>query len=211
MAFVLKEAFRYQNYLESLITSADRYLRDTNNVMKITEKHLRSKVQTEAEDETKTNVADRALNVTPDKLIEFVTLVYKEKALLSQAINEAKIQHCSDMDMSMALNKTRQRIVETFKRVAALKNRKVTSKGVAYCFNGEGNQVEYYYDLEIVSEADFDRLKLKKIIKDMSSESDVISTRIDYYLSSVPVNYEPAFDINETFEELVENFDKVIK
>ena len=211
MAFVLKEAFRYQNYLESLITSADRYLRDTNNVMKITEKHLRSKVQTEAEDETKTNVADRALNVTPDKLIEFVTLVYKEKALLSQAINESKIQHCSDMDMSMALNKTRQRIVETFKRVAALKNRKATNKGVAYCFNGEGNQVEYYYDVETVSEADFDRLKLKKIIKDMSSESDVISTRIDYYLSSVPVNYEPAFDINETFEELVENFDTVIK
>ena len=208
MALVLKEAFRYQNFLESLISSADRYLRDSNNVMKITEKHCRSKVQTEADDEIKTNIADRPLDVSPDKLIEFVTYVFKEKALLSYAINEAKIQHCSDMDMVMALNKTRQRITENFKRIAALKNKKALNKGVAYCFNGEGNQVEYYYDIETTSEVDFDKAKLKGAIKEMSSDSDVISTRIDYYLSSVPVNYEPSFDLNETFEEIVEEFNR---
>jgi hypothetical protein len=210
MAFVLKEAFRYQNFLESLIQSCDRYLRDSSNVMKVTEEHLRSKVVPEAQDEKKDNIADRPLAVSADTLISFMFRVYLEKESLSKAINDAKNQHCADMDMNMALNKTRQRIVDRLKSIAALKNRRTTNRGSAYCFNNDGNQVEYFYDIEITSMPEFNRSKVKKLIQDMASESDMISTRIDYYLSSVPVNFDPSFDINSSFEELAEEYSESV-
>ena len=206
MAFVLKEAFRYQNFLESMIQNCDRYLRDSNNVMKIIEEHHRSKVQPEAQDEKKDNIADRPLAVSADTLIDFMFRIYLEKESLSKAINDAKNQHCADMDMNMALNKTRQRIVDRLKSVAALKSRKTTNRGSAYCFNNDGNQVEYYYDIEATSVPEFDRSKVKKLIQEMAGKSDMISTRIDYYLTSVPVNFDPYFDINSSFEELVEEY-----
>ena len=210
MAFVLREAFRYQNFLESLIQSCDSYLRNSNNTMKVVEEHLRSKVMPEAQDEKKDNIADRSLAVSADTLIDFMFRVYLEKESLSNAINDAKNQHCADMDMSMALNKTRQRIVDRLKSVAALKSRKVTTRGSAYCFNNDGNQVEYYYDIEVTSVPEFDRSKVKKLIQEMASKSDKISTRIDYYLTSVPVNFEPVFDINSSFEELAEEYNESV-
>lgn len=210
MAFVLKEAFRYQNFLEAMIQNCDRYLRDSNNVMKIIEEHHRSKVQPEAQDEKKDNIADRPLAVSADTLIDFMFRIYLEKESLSKAINDAKNQHCADMDMNMALNKTRQRIVDRLKSVAALKSRKTTNKGSAYCFNNDGNQVEYYYDIEVTSVPEFDRSKVKKLIQEMAGKSDTISTRIDYYLSSVPVNFDPSFDINSSFEELVEEYNESV-
>ena len=206
MAFVLREAFRYQNFLESLIQSCDSYLRNSNNVMKIVEEHHRSNVQPEAQDEKKDNIADRPLAVSADTLINFMFCVYLEKESLSKAINDAKNQHCADMDMDMALNKTRQRIVDRLKSVAALKTRKTTNKGSAYCFNNDGNQIEYYYDIEVTSVPEFDRSKVKKLIQELASKSDKISTRIDYYLTSVPVNFDPYFDINSSFEELIEEY-----
>lgn len=208
MAFVLKEAFRYQNFLESMIQNCDKYLRDSNNTMKIIEEHHRSKVQPEAQDDKKDNIADRPLPVSANKLIDFLIQIYEEKKRLSEAINDAKNQHCADMDMNMALNKTRQRIVDRLKSVAALKNRKTTNKGSAYCFNNDGNQVEYYYDIEVTSVPEFDRSKVKKLIQELAGDSDMISTRIDYYLSSVPVNYVPSFDINSSFEELIEEYNE---
>lgn len=210
MAFVLREAFRYQNFLEAMIQNCDRYLRDSNNVMKIIEEHRRSKVQPEAQDEKKDNIADRPLAVSADTLIDFMFRIYLEKESLSKAINDAKNQHCADMDMNMALNKTRQRIVDRLKSVAALKSRKTTNKGSAYCFNNDGNQVEYYYDIEVTSVPEFDRSKVKKLIQEMAGKSDTISTRIDYYLSSVPVNFDPSFDINSSFEELVEEYNESV-
>jgi hypothetical protein len=210
MAFVLKEAFRYQNFLESLIQSCDSYLRNSSNVMKVTEEHLRSKVVPEAQDEKKDNIADRPLAVSADTLISFMFRVYLEKESLSKAINDAKNQHCADMDMNMALNKTRQRIVDRLKSIAALKNRRTTNRGSAYCFNNDGNQVEYFYDIEVTSVPEFNRSKVKKLIQDMASESDMISTRIDYYLSSVPVNFDPSFDINSSFEELAEEYSESV-
>lgn len=210
MAFVLKEAFRYQNFLESLLRSCDSYLRDSSNVMKVTEEHLRSKVVPEAHDEKKDNIADRPLAISADTLISFMFRVYLEKESLSKAINDAKNQHCADMDMNMALNKTRQHIVDRLKSIAALKNRRTTNRGSAYCFNNDGNQVEYFYDIEVTSVPEFDRSKVKKLIQDMAGESDMISTRIDYYLSSVPVNFDPSFDINSSFEELAEEYSESV-
>lgn len=206
MAIVLREAFRYQNFIESLLNCAEAILCQNNNIMKIVEKHNCSKAQPSVEDFVKEN--ERTLDVSPDTVIDFYISVFKEREALSRAINEAKIQHCPDMDMELSLNKTRQRIAGRLKQVALNKPRKSVTRGSAFCFNNEGNQVEFYYDIEVESEPDFNKQNIKKIIKKITEESDTISTRLDYYLSNVPVNFEKSFDTNETFEELIEEYNK---
>jgi len=203
----LKEAFRYQNFLDSLLGGVENYLRQIDNYMVITETHLRSKAVSSVEDETKDNLADREMNVRPDTIVAFMMSVYHEKEMLAKAIDRAKAQHCSEMDMKMAMNKTRQAIVDSLKRMVRAKGRETVSRGSAYTFNSEGNQVQYYYDIKRVSKIDFDRFQLKKLISELSAECDKVSITIDYWLTSVPVDYAPAFDINDTLEELVEHFE----
>lgn len=209
MAIILKEAFRHQNFLDRLMSSAEYYLRDNRNVMVSTEKHLRSKVQPTVEDVVKDSKTERELPISPNVVILFMKQVLVEKEKLSIAINNAKTQHCPDLDMSIAINKSRQRVVSSLKRLAAMRNKKTTTKGSDYCFNNEGNQVQYIYDVEVISEIDFDMANVKKTISSLSADSDATSRSIDYWLSSVPVNYEPFYDINSSFEELVVEFENM--
>ncbi len=206
MAIVLKEAFRHQNFLDRILNDTECYLGNTMNVMSDTERHLRSKVQPDIADVVKESKDDRALSVSPDEVIMFMETVLSEKEKLTTAINNAKVQHCSDLDKSIATNKARQRVVNTLKRLTALRNKNTVSKGFDYCFNNEGNQVQYYYDIEKESKIDFDMARVKKLISGLSADSDSTSNTIDYWLSSVPVDYIPFFDINSSFEELVEEF-----
>ena len=208
MAIVLREAFRYQNYLETLIESSERFLMDTDNIMQITERHNCSKAQPSVEDFVKEN--EKSIDVPTDTVVEFYLSVFKEKESLSRAINEAKIQHCSDMDMELSLNKMRQRIASRLKNLAAHKPKKAISRGSAFCFNNEGNQVQFYYDIDVEAEPRFNKKNVKGMLKEITEESDTISTRLDYYLSNVPVNFERSFDMNETFEELIEEYNKPI-
>lgn len=207
MPIILKEAFRYQNFLDHLIGEAECYLRVTNNYMVVTEEHLRSKAIASAEDETTTNIADRPMAIKPDTVVSFLIKVYQEKEILSEAINNAKIQHCNKMDMQIALNKTRQGIVDSLKRMVRCKGNESIKKGCGYAINAEGNQIQYYYDVKQTSKIDFDKFAVKKIIQKLSAESDKVSTTADYWLSSIPVDYSPVFDINDSFEELVESYE----
>jgi len=206
MSITLKEAFRYQNFFDRLIGEAMNYLRSSGNFMVITETHLRSKAIASAEDEVKDNLSDRTIDVSPDILVAFIMKVYSEKEMLAKAINNAKNLHCSEMDMMMSMNRTRQNIVEVLKRMVRTKGRESVTRGSAYTLNSEGNQVQYYYDIKQTSVIDFDRVHLKKLISDMAAESDRVSATLDYWLTSVPVDYSPAFDLNDTLEELVEDY-----
>ena len=48
----LKEAFQAQNRIGELLTYVGRYLSDEDNIMTVTEKHLRSKALAGQQDET---------------------------------------------------------------------------------------------------------------------------------------------------------------
>lgn len=206
MAIILREAFRYQNFLEKMISDAEMALMVEDNYAKITCEHNRSKVLPDAKDEITNNSNEKTFDVSADCIIDFLVVLLKEKEKVFDAINKAKIQHCPNMDMELSLNKTRQKIVDRMKKLATLKSRQTIAKGIAYRFNDEGNQTEYYYDIVKTIEPDFDKNKLKEYINDISIKSDSMSTAIDYYLSSVPVNVELAFNINDSFEELLDKF-----
>ena len=200
---VLKEAFRYKNYLNSLINQATNYLYTYDNYMHVVETHMRSKVIEGVDDEVKDNESDRDLNVSADSVISFIVKILDEEVALCNAIDEAKTFHCKGMDHKASLNKTRFNIVSVLKRMMKEKEHKAIREGTGYTFNSEGNQVSYHYYIEKVSKPDFDRKNAKRLINELSAESDKNSTTIDYLMSSVPVDFVPNYDINDTFEDLV--------
>lgn len=206
---VLREAFRYQNFLSLLLSNAESVLCYKNNYMRVVQKHLLSKAVSGVEDEQKDNISSRNLNVEPDTIIKFMMAVYDEKVALSKAINNAKRMHCDEMDMALSLNKTRSKIVERLKVMLKTKGTEVETEGTAFTLNNEGNQVPFKYKIIETSTADFDRFATKKIVQQLAAECEKTSTVHDYWLTSIPVEFTPAFDINDSFEELVDNFTTV--
>ena len=211
MSITLKEAFRYQNYLDRLLNEAMCYLRRRDNVMETVEEHMRSKFNEAGHDETKSNKEDRETNIPVDTIVDFACTIYKEKATLSKKINDAKNQHCNTMDLDISLNKLRQSMMSLFKDMNSFNDRKVVLRGAGtdYCFNGEGNQVPYKYDVSSETKADFSRKKLRDIIAKYSEEANKVSNTIDYWRSSVPVDHNPMFDGESTFMELLAEYNDV--
>lgn len=203
---ILKEAYRYQNYLNTMIRRASMYLDRANNVTIVTEEHMRSKAQPGAVDETMDNLATREMNTRPDDVIQFGLRMLEEKESVSKAIDEAKAAHCPEVDRGIAINRLRQEFLATLKGMAKIKKRERMTSNSAYCFNAEGNQVPYRYDVKETTDVDFDRNAVKEAINRLQATCDDTSNNADYCLTSVEVDFKPAFNINESFEDQVENF-----
>ena len=206
MSITLKEAFRYQNFLDNILGQAENYLRCSDNYMIVTEEHLRSKAVANAEDQVTDNKVDREISVAPDILVDFVVSVLTEKEKLTNAINKAKTQHCNDFDVFIEVNKARRGVVETLKRMSRTKGKETIIRGSAYTMNAEGNQIQYFYDIKKTSVVDFDRRKVKSLVNKLSADADRASATIDYWQTSVPVDFSPLYDLNDTFEELAEQY-----
>ena len=70
----------------------------------------------------------------------------------------------------------------------------------------EGNQTEYRYDIERVQTIDFDRNKLRKIIKNLYSKADSVSNDIDLELLDTKVDYEFPFDMHGDNDSIIEDY-----
>ena len=81
-------------------------------------------------------------------------------------------------------------------------------EGRGYVFNNDGNQTTYCYDIDRIMTIDYDRNKVRAMVKELTRESDEVSIKIDEALLHTQVDYEPKFDLagEESFiiEELME-------
>lgn len=203
---ILNDAFRYQNFLTGIINDTLTYLRDNNNTMAITETHKKSLARPEEKDEIIDKRKDRAIKMSADQVVSFLMLAFQEKHSLTLAISKTKADFCPNIDGEMADNRVRQRITDTLRRMSMLKCCESKSRGNAYCFNSDGNQVQYYYDVEVKNTVDFNKANLKKLVSNLYNESNEVSNQISKDMSTIDVDFTPRFDINSTFEELVEQF-----
>ena len=203
---ILKEAFRYQNYLSRLIGEAIDYLTTTSNVVITKQEHLKSKSNADAEDEVV--IADKYSDIEykPNQVIDFLLDVLNEKEKLSDAINKAKLNTEINIDSSIAINKEKQRITSIFDRLSKTKSGEKIRNDSDYKFNAEGNQVSYYYEVKETTTIDFDRNKVKGIVKRLRRESDNTSNELDRVQVTLEVDYSPTYEINDDFEDSLEIF-----
>ena len=204
----LKEAFRFQNKLQELMNQAQGILCSEQNIVKIKKTHLRKKVMPEAENEVvyELPAGDYAESIT--LLAAFLPWLLQQQEALFAAIRRAKNALPIDMDNEVSLNGRRQEIARLFSRMAVLRGSEklIPGGGVGYRFNAEGNQVAYRCDLEQVTTINFDREKVQRMAAALHQQADRCSTEIDRCLVNSQVDYVPPFDVNDSFDRVLELF-----
>lgn len=204
----LKEAFRCQNKLQSLIEECVSVLERQQNIVKVKEIHQRKKMMPEAEDEVVESAPENELCSDVTALTEFVIVLLGEKEKLSAAIRAAKNTLDIDIDGESGLNCLRQQISRTFRCMTSLRSSEeiIRGGGSGYKFNAEGNQTAFRCDLKRITTINFDRNKLKKQNRALTEKIDRISAEIDACIVNTPVGYEAPFDVNENLSEIFEAF-----
>lgn len=199
----LKESYRYANYLDNLLDTAYTYLRDKRFITTTKQEHLRSKANSEAENEIIEVQKPCDVDFTPNNIVDFVVKVIDEKEKLSTAIAKAKVETEINIDNAIAMNKKKQAFISVLNAMSNIKASEKQTSGTDYKFNQEGNQIKYCYNITETTTIDYDRNLVRALAKKFLKETDEISAKLDAIEINTVLNFEPTFDINSTFEEVV--------
>lgn len=200
----LKESFRYQNFLENMLAYAGNSLTDREHSLTITKNHLRKKANAEAEDMMETvDVGEFFKN---DDVLKFMTMLVEERSKLTNAIGKAKASIGFDLDAAIETNKFRQTVANRVKTMLRFTASKRTERGTDYKFNVEGNQTQYYYDIEVKANEAFDRSVAKDTMRKLILEADKVSAEIDSAMINTMVEYDAPFNVNDSFEDVMTDF-----
>ena len=206
---ILKEAFRTQNFLDSLINTALSFLSQQDNIVCKKQEHLRKKSNPEAENEIvevpKSTVFESS-KITPNVIIDFVMDLICEKEKLTKAIADAKSNTEIDIDSSITLNRLRQNVANTFSYMSGVKASEQVFSTRGRKFNINGDEVPYSYDVKEVTTIDFDRNKVKALARKLNTQSDTISTKLDLLNVTIEVDYTPKYEIGDSFEDCIITF-----
>mgnify|MGYP000808227843 CR=1 FL=1 len=202
----LKEAFRFQNKLQSMMTDAQSILGNNGNITKVQNTYLRHKVMAEAEDETILDLPQTEYAQQITDIARFMLYLLEEKGRLFAAIRKAKSELDIDMDSAVSLNTTRQSIARTFKRMNDLRSSEqlLSGGGTGYRFNAEGNQISYCCDVKRVTTINYDRKVIHAALSKLNRQADETSNRLDICLVTSKVDYTVPFDVNASFAEAFE-------
>lgn len=201
----LKESFRYQNFLDSLMRSASSSIQSYDHGVTTVKYHRKSKANPEAEDVEET-VATLGEFFPNDDVIAFMGWLINEREKLTTAISLAKATIGFDVDAAIETNKFRQMATGAIRYMLRNTPGKRDEQGRDYKFNAEGNQTAYFYPIEVVIEDAFDREADKKIMRNIISEADKVSADIDAAMINTVVSYTPVYDVNMSFEDVMAEF-----
>ena len=176
---VLKEAYRYMNHLNSLITEAELHLYEPAFTTKKKETHKKSAAISSEKDDVIENVNLYDVPFSVVDVIDFIVEALNQKSLLSHAITEAKKNTSIDINDSISINKTTQEFINIL------------------------NQVPYKYDVDEVTSINYDRKVVKKLAKKLSSECDAVSTNLDAIEIETIVDYSPIWDLSDSLEDIL--------
>ena len=187
----LKEAFQMQKILSRLLEEAASYLDDTDNVMRVTEKHLRSKVVPEQADEDVDCSEKFYMAYDPMTVLRAWHALMEEKERLGRAITQAKATMTLNFDTAAEENKARRRFLKTLARLSEQRStsRMKRGAGKGYVFNKDGNQTPYCYDIEVVKTIDYDRNAVRRMQEALSKTAADTSRALDEALLNVQVDY----------------------
>lgn len=204
----LKDAFRVQNKLQSVMSEAMDILEDHRNIVKVKTTHLRSRVMDDAQDVVVEENAPSEYAGHANEIAAFLMTMMEEREKLSQAIRNAKGKLTLDLDSEVGLNRQRQALARVFRGMTTLRNSEkiITDGGTGYRFNGEGNQVLYRCDAKQVVTIDFDRNKIRALASSLGQKSDALSMEMDKCLVNTEVDYALPFDLNDSFDTILTDF-----
>lgn len=200
----LKESFRYQKFLDGLMMNAGSYLQHPSFCLQTTKVHLRKAVNPEAEDVTE--VVDDGEFVAADTVMAFMAHLIEEREKLSIAIGAAKASIGFDMDAAIETNKFRQSLNGSIRKMLRFVGTKKKTTEMGYKFDINGQQVPYRYDVEVTTTERYDKEAAKTMMREVIAKADEVSAAIDAALINTAVAYDPPYDVNESFDDVLESF-----
>jgi len=213
----LKESFRIMNNLDSTINSLSYYIKDTNNAVKVVEKHYKSKSNSDTTDEEIDMTVVRTYpNATIVDIVYLVKQLVEEKTKLSLAIEDAKKYSIAldykenderlTLDSAVETAKKSRDLANTLKNLVDLKASETKKIGNSYKFNINGDQTVYKYDIEVVKTIDFDRTVVNDNYKRLLDKADTLSTQIESVMLKDVVNYTPKYSIHDSLTDIVDKY-----
>ena len=200
----LKEAFRYQSFLDDRMRSAEFSLQQSEHAFDVIRTHKRKSANPDAEDMTES--VDRGDFYANDDVLRFMQFLVEQRERLSHAITEAKMSIDFDIDAAVETNKFRQRLASSVKSMLGYCPRDRKETGTDYKFNVAGDQTRYLYDVEVHYSPAYDREAAKTAMRESISKADEVSSLIDLAMITTTVSFDPPFDVNESFEDCMEDF-----
>ena len=201
----LKEAFRYQNKLQSLMEEARDILGNEENITRVQKTYLRKKVMKSFENETTVEAPSTEYSEQITAVAEFLVYLLRQREKLTVSVCRAKasLDLPAGLDGEISLNARRQDTARLLRKMAGLRGSEVviSGGGTGYCFNNDGNQVSYRCDVRRVTTINFDRNRVRRLCAELSREADAMSAALDAVLINTAVDYAPPFDVNDTFAE----------
>ena len=196
----LKEAFQMQKALNRLMEEAASYLYDTDNIMTVTEKHLRSKVVPEQADEECDCSEKSLMAYNPMTVLRAWHALMEEKERLGRAITAAKTAIPLNFDTAAEENKARRRFLQTLAHMAEQRSesRRKRGAGKGYVFNKDGNQTPYCYDIEVVKTIDYDRNAVRRMQDTLAKKAADTSRGLDDALVRTEVDFALQLPIPES-------------
>ena len=196
----LKEAFQMQKALSRLMEEAASYLDDTDNIMTVTEKHLRSKVVPEQADEAVDCSEKSRMAYNPMTVLRAWHALMEEKERLGRAITAAKAAMQLNFDTAAEENKTRRRFLRTLAHMVEQRSESRMKRGAGkgYVFNKDGNQTPYCYDIEVVKTIDYDRNAVRRMQDVLAKTAADTSRALDEALVRTEVDFTLQLPIPES-------------
>lgn len=202
----LKESFRYQKFLETLMKKACWSVESRENALITSKIHHRNKVNPDVEDMTEEITSERPYD--NNDVMRLMSCLVLEREKLTQAINAAKRTASFDIDAAIITNKFRRSIAQSLQAMLGITPYKRIETGHSYKFNVEGNQTQYLYDVEVITKEAYDKDYAKQLLKSIVSAADEVSSEIDKAMVTIEVDYELRFDINQSFDDIMSDFIK---
>lgn len=107
---------------------------------------------------------------------------------------------------AISMNGKKQGFINILKMMNRQKSSESTIQGSGYRINSvDGNQMRYFYDVDRVTTIDFDRNNVKGLIKKYAKDCDDTSAKIELTMITANVEINPRWDMNDTFEDIIEN------
>lgn len=201
----LKEAYRYQNFLDGLLNEAAGAMRDKSNALDTTKLHKRNVANASAEDLEE--LVECPGQLCPADVLALMEKLSEERRMVTAAIGGAKRKLAEesnfDIDAAREYAKFVRYTADSLGCVLRIKAGVTTAAGQGYTFNSEGNQVPYVYEIEQTTKERFDRAKFKAAQKEMLKKADKLSAEIEKAQVDAIVEFEPAFDVNDSFEDII--------
>ena len=200
----LKESFRYQKFLDTMMANASASIVAVDHCLKTVKVHKRNAVNPDADDMTEE--VEVPAFIPNDTMILFMSYLVDEREKLSIAIGKAKASISFDIDAAVETNKFRQSLHSSIRRMMRYAPGKSKSQARGYKFDINGVQQAYIYDVETTTSENYAKDTAKALMRNMITTADDVSARVDAALINTTVEYDPPYDVNESFEDVLETF-----